>query len=44
MVNSINGEHSRKLSESNNNLLIVKSNGKFLKHAAASKPYSILLS
>lgn len=35
MVKSINGEHSRKLSESNN-FFPVKSNGIFLKHVTAS--------
>lgn len=36
MVNSINGEPSRKLSESNNNFLPVQSNDKCLKPVAAS--------
>ena len=36
VVNSIKGEHSRQVSESNTNFLTVKSQGTFLRHAAAS--------
>ena len=36
VVNSIKGEHSRQVSESDTNFLTVKSQGTFLRHSAAS--------